>query len=897
MRSPLPALLRRASLVLLWERLWRALVWPAAGATAALLGLALLSRLPEPPEPLHWALLGGLALLPTTGLLLGFRRLRLPTEADALARLDQDLPHAPARTLRDRPATDDPLARALWARHQARAAAVLAAAPPPVPSPGLARRDPRALRALVPLGALVALGVLQADGAALERALWPPAGRPTPPPPTVQAWLEPPAHAEGAAVQALPRDGQGRVPVGGRLRLAVVGAPAEAFLAGRPLPLVPGEDLLLPLSTPFQALLSVRAHGQEAWRAEIEVLRDLPPRAEIAQGPDRGDGRIRLVVRLADDLGLRAGLLRLEDSRGNAETFPLDGARGRAVAIPVVLDVARDARAGSAVRLVAVAEDGAGQGAEAALETVLPERQWRQPLARRLADARRLLLRRGPAAAPGVAAAALDLRAADAPLAAVLAADAAARRARAPGGVWEAEGLLWEAAVDIEEGPAGRALADAVRAAQAAHGLEDATAIAAALDGLMEALARLAQAAPSSPQTAAGGGNAQAVRAEDLAAAAAEARRLAIEGRLEEAREILARLAETLQRLSETSAQGQAPDPARQAAAQAMAEEARRLLAEQTAAADRLAQAAPPPIQGPDALSRDGLAAETRILSERLRDIARQARQGIEQRRLRRDEPLAEDAEAAAAALDQAADAVGGSRPADGRDPLAAAAEALARLDRGLADAAARERLFPDDGLFRALPAPQRAQLRAQEAQHARRLEQQRAQIAAQLENALARRAAAEAAEAAAAEARAAAGSLAPQAAAQRRIAEGAAGLEAGADALGLRAPGAAAPAARAADALESEDAETAAAAQGEAAAALRRLLEQLEQASGQGSGGSGAAPGARRPWEGGRPDLTGQGGGARQWQERIQERLQDGNAAEDARRYWRRLLRLPDSP
>ena len=887
--------LRRARRVLLWERLWRASVGPTAGGAAALLGLALLSRLPDLAEPLHWSLLAGLGLLPLAGGIQTARSLRKPTDTDALARLDHDLPHAPARTLLDRPATDDPLARALWARHQARAEAALAAAPPVTPSPGLAARDPRALRALVPLGALVALTVLQADGAALERALWPPADRPVPPPPTVQAWLEPPPHADGAAVQPLPQNGEGRIPQGGRLRLSVQGGPAEAFLGGRLLTLSPGEDLVLPLTTPFQALLNVHADGQEVWRATLEVLPDRAPRLEIVQAPDRGDGRLRLRIRAADDLGLQGARLRLEDALGNIEAFPLEGARGRAVEIPVVLDVARDARAGSPVRLVADAEDGAGQGGEAVLETILPERQWHQPLARRLADARRLLLRRGPAAAPGIEAAAVDLRAADAPLAAILAADAAARRARVPGGIWEAEGLLWEAAVEIEDGPIVRALANAARAAQGADAAQDAAAIDALANRLMEFLTALAQAAPaqgvSSPV---GDGQTQTVSVQDLAAAVAEARRLAAEGRVEEARNLLARLAETLQRLSEASAQGQAPDSARQAAAQAMAEEARRLLAEQIAAADRLAQAAPPPFQVPNALSAEGLAIETRVLSERLRDAARQARQELEQRRLRRDEPLAEEAEAVADALEQAADAVGSPTPADGRDRLVEAAHALARLHQALADAAQRKRLFPEDGLFRDLSPQQRAQLRAQEAQQAQRLEQQRAQIAAQLEQALARRAEAQAAEAAAAAARAAAGPLASQAEAQRRIAEDAANLEAGAEALGLPVPGAAGPARQAADALASENANGAARAQAQAADALRRLLEQLEQAGGQGAGG-GTAPGARRPWEGGRPDLTGQGGSARQWQDRIQQRLQDGDAAEDARRYWRRLLRLPD--
>jgi hypothetical protein len=330
-----------------------------------------------------------------------------------------------------------------------------------------------------------------------------------------------------------------------------------------------------------------------------------------------------------------------------------------------------------------------------------------------------------------------------------------------------------------------------------------------------------------------------------------------------------------------------------------MAEEARRLLAEQMAAADRLAQAAPQTqtMDGPSALSADALRAETRALAERLRDAARQVRQGAEQRRLRRDDALEREAAEAAEALDRAADAVGSPTPGAGRDALETARDALARLDAALADAAARGRLFSDDGVFRALPPDQRAQLRIQEALHARRIEQQRAQVTAQLDDLLARRAQGEAAEAAAAAARAAAGSLAPQAEAQQRIADGAAKLEAGAEALGLPPTGAATAAAQAAAALAAEDAAEAAAAQARSADALRRLLERLEQAGGQGTGGSAAVPGARYPWEGGRPDLTGQGGATRRWQERIQERLREENAPEIGRLYWKRLLRLPETP
>ena len=77
-------------------------------------------------------------------------RLRRPTARDVLARLDRDakVSHRPASSLADSLANDhgDPFTQALWAAHRARLEREVEAIRVSPPSPGMAARDPYALR-------------------------------------------------------------------------------------------------------------------------------------------------------------------------------------------------------------------------------------------------------------------------------------------------------------------------------------------------------------------------------------------------------------------------------------------------------------------------------------------------------------------------------------------------------------------------------------------------------------------------------------------------------------------------------------------------------------------------------------------------------------------------------
>ena len=145
----LRALSALAGRVLLVERAWPPLVWALAVAAlflAALMVRRLACRAARHAHrrrrPVRAGALAALAPLV---------RLRWPRARDITARLDRDAgaDHRPATSLADSLANDqDPVARALWAEHQARLARAVEAirVAPPAPAHGRARPLRAALR-------------------------------------------------------------------------------------------------------------------------------------------------------------------------------------------------------------------------------------------------------------------------------------------------------------------------------------------------------------------------------------------------------------------------------------------------------------------------------------------------------------------------------------------------------------------------------------------------------------------------------------------------------------------------------------------------------------------------------------------------------------------------------
>jgi uncharacterized protein (TIGR02302 family) len=487
-RDPLAPLSRRrvlARLALAWEAVWPA-IWPALGVLGVFLVLALLGvplLLPGWARAVFVTVFGAGFLY---ALWHGLRCFAWPGVANADRRLEREshLDHRPLAALADKPAAADPVAQAVWEVHRARTLASVRRLKVGIPRPGLARRDPIALRAALGVALLAALVI--AGGEAPERvrrAFAAEVAVPTAPPPMrLEAWVTPPQYTGAAPIFLDPAGGRVTVPAGSRLQVALSGG-----TGGTP-------DLQIDSgATPFRAL-DGRSYGIEAvldQGARLAIRRDLnevvawtltvqadqPPRAFFAEAPgraQRGLG-IRLPWRVEDDWGVTelTAELRLK-ARPHAPALvveiplPAQARQARGVAGP---DLSAHPWAGLDVEIVLRARDGAGQeGLSATAPMTLPERSFTHPVAQALialrkalsleptarTEARRELdrLAAAPEAFEHDATTYLALRIARHRL----------TRDRRPDAVTEAQEIMWETAIALEEGRAERtqrALAEA----------------------------------------------------------------------------------------------------------------------------------------------------------------------------------------------------------------------------------------------------------------------------------------------------------------------------------------------------------------------------------------------------------------------------------------------------
>ncbi len=396
-----------AARAVLWAEAACAHLWPAASLLLALAALGLFDVPAALPLPLQWLfLLAGLAAF---GWLLwrAWPYVGLPGTRAAERRLERDsgLLHRPFDTMRDRPAGIG--AASLWQLHRARALAGLARLRLAPPRPELARHDPRALRvaAVVLLGAgLVVAGPRTADRLA---ALWPglPEGWQPGPPPTIQAWIQPPAYT-GLPPVFLPPAGAAAppvtVPAGSRLTLSVTGLSARPglSLAGQAIRVETlGHDSFqasLVLDHAGRLRLGGRFSELAGW--DLALLPNEPPAVSWPSLPGRAG--TAQSTRLPWRVQQRWGVARLEAElrpQGRPDLpavhlpLPLPGtprqAQGSATA-----DLSADPYAGVPMTGRLHAQDVSGQHGESApADFVLPARVFRHPLARAIADLRRRL--------------------------------------------------------------------------------------------------------------------------------------------------------------------------------------------------------------------------------------------------------------------------------------------------------------------------------------------------------------------------------------------------------------------------------------------------------------------------------------------------------------------------
>ncbi|AHJ61879.1 putative membrane associated protein [Granulibacter bethesdensis] len=422
--STLPPILaqrrRQALRVLRLERFCRA-AWPLLPATGLFISLVLLDVWTWlPPWPhlilliIFWAGLG-------IWIVWRWRVLPKPLRTDADRRLEQDagLVHRPLATLDDRPARgSSPMAQALWQAHTHFVLDQVRTLRPAVLRPGIAGRDCFALRALSVI-VLAALGV-SAGGdfsTRLAHALWPvlpPA--PSVPGPVVQAWITPPAYTGLPPIFLHGETDAAHhpyvVPISSVLSLTVSGLDTPPGLE------LDGHRTLLPrlakgsfqASIPLgqqavrlDAPLTLRAGGGAVlatWR--IRMVADAPPQVTFTALPEKAvhGYAVRIPWQARDDYGIAgvSAVLRLTerpDLPPVTVPLPVPAGHPRVAGGATESDLTANPWAGLPVTLTLTANDTAGQtGQSEPVSLILPQKPFRNPLARALLSIRQSLARR-----------------------------------------------------------------------------------------------------------------------------------------------------------------------------------------------------------------------------------------------------------------------------------------------------------------------------------------------------------------------------------------------------------------------------------------------------------------------------------------------------------------------
>lgn len=407
-----------AWLAILWERLWRAF-WPASCVAGLALALALFDVLPDLPGWLHALVLAALAAGFAAGLWHGARTLRLPRPGQATARIEERsaLLHQPLATLEDEIALGrgEDGSEALWRAHRRRMHEQIKRLRVGLPAPGVAARDPWAVRAGLVLVLAVALVVSWGDQSVrLERALEPHFGAGTSTPAIAEMWITPPDYT-GLAPRFLSsaetRDSTRQpgetvaVPVGSTVLARVSGGRGEPMLAidGDEIPLESAGggawQVEMQVYDGTRVVMTQRGDTLAQW--PVEIVPDTPPSIAFARDPEATPrSTLRIDFTAEDDYGIetvRAVIRRGDDNELTGEPIelriPVTQGRDGRVESTSYHDLTAHPWAGMPVYIHLMATDGLDQRTRTErIPMFLPERKFTHPVARAIIEQRKQLI-------------------------------------------------------------------------------------------------------------------------------------------------------------------------------------------------------------------------------------------------------------------------------------------------------------------------------------------------------------------------------------------------------------------------------------------------------------------------------------------------------------------------
>jgi len=388
---------------LAWERTWPAL-WPASGIAGLFAAAALFDLFAPLPWIAHALILSAAITAIGLSLYFGFRDVRLPDWTEGARRLERSssFAHRPISEANDRMAAGlgDPWAEELWKLHIVQRLAGIGRFRLALPSPGLARRDPRAMRfvVLLLLGAAIFIA-----GPDWSRRLW--AGindSGSGAAATVDAWIDPPPYTGLAPVYLT--DGMNiAVPAGSILNLRVHGA---GHTPGLSLDSSTGADngfsgaqgeYSATWHVASDAHVRVRSGGRAIGDWNIAAVPDKPPSIAFLGPPGRTEhSALKLSFKASDDYGVVSvrAIIKPHGKHGAPliVDLPLAGASDKSISETTFRDLTAHPYAGLNVDIALQASDGAGQNATTlTVQYILPARVFTNPLSRALIEQRQIL--------------------------------------------------------------------------------------------------------------------------------------------------------------------------------------------------------------------------------------------------------------------------------------------------------------------------------------------------------------------------------------------------------------------------------------------------------------------------------------------------------------------------
>lgn len=443
--------IRLSTWALLFEALWPR-IWAAIALVGIFLAVSLAGLWPRLPALAHQATLGAFALA-MLAVFVWIARVRLPGREAAIRRVESvsGVKHRPASSYEDSLTlnADDPRTAALWRAHRSRLAGALARLRVGRPSPRTDRRDPYALRALLMLSVIVMLVAVGDSASDRLRSAFRFSPLAKGAEARLDAWISPPAYtgrppimlADGGRARALAANERPSGPLEipersvlvirgsgagmGVLTLEAPGADGtmqklEGVKPANGAPGAAGSDVSeIKLELRRSGTIIAYADGTSIGSWPVTVIPDLVPKIALTKDPERTvRGGLKLFYKVEDDYGVVSADARVRRLRPKSDTSTTAWARKGAKKGPrlpyerppaITLRLPRaypkvaegqsfqelgdHLWAGMAVELTLTAKDLAGQvGRSPPIQIVLPERQFRKPLARAVVEQRRLLV-------------------------------------------------------------------------------------------------------------------------------------------------------------------------------------------------------------------------------------------------------------------------------------------------------------------------------------------------------------------------------------------------------------------------------------------------------------------------------------------------------------------------